>query len=395
MDVSDPTDFSSESGVAQNILWEFTHDDLGYTFSTPTVAKLNDGRWAAVFGNGYNASGASATGEAALFIKYLDSSSPSSRVIYTGVGSIDATSQDCLNANSDCNGLSTPAVVDLGADNVADRVYAGDIKGNMWVFDLSSSTPTSWGVENSAPLFTATSSTGSAQPITSQPYVVLHPTERHGSTYPNAMVFFGTGQYLAENDASSTGENSFYAIWDKGVGSAISGSRGTVLVEETSTDNTVSSKDVRLLSNNTVDYTTKRGWYYDLPDTGERVVYGPIVVGELVVYTTLVPESNLCSGAGGYGWLMVHNLSDGSEPDFIAIDVNGDGNFDSNDQFGEANVGGVKTGSLSKPTFVKKDNVVGDILLPDDSLDPALSRTGLRYGRDFGTRSSWGRYRKD
>jgi hypothetical protein len=92
---------------------------------------------------------------------------------------------------------------------------------------------------------------------------------------------------------------------------------------------------------------------------------------------------------------MVHNLSDGSEPDFIAIDVDGDGNFDSDDQAGEENVGGVKTGSLSKPTFVKKDNVVGDILLPDDTMDPALSRVGLQYGQNFGTRSSWGRYRKD
>ncbi len=395
MDVSDPSSFTTESNVAQNVLWEFTHDDLGYTYSTPTIAKLNNGRWAAIFGNGYNAGGPTANGQAALFIKYLDAAAPSFDVIYTGVGSIDTASRDCLNANSDCNGLSTPAVVDLGADNVADRVYAGDVQGNLWVFDISSSTTSSWSVENSAPLFTATSSSGSAQPITSQPYVVLHPTERHGSTAPNAMVFFGSGQYLAENDGSSTGENTFYAVWDQGPGNQITGSRDSVLVEQTTTSDIVSSRDVRLLSNNTVDYTTARGWYYDLPETGERVVYGPIVLGELVVYTTIVPESNLCSGSGGHGWLMVHNLSDGTEPDFIALDVNGDSFFDSSDQAGGENVGGVKTGSLSRPKFVKKDKVVGDILLPDDSIDPSLSRTGLQYGLNYGSRSSWGRYKKD
>jgi type IV pilus assembly protein PilY1 len=395
LDISDPSSFTSETSVAQKILWEFSHDDLGYTYSTPTIARLNNNRWAAIFGNGYNAGGPNANGQAALFIKYLDNVAPSFDVIYTGVGSIDTASRDCLNANSDCNGLSTPAVVDLGADNVADRVYAGDLKGNLWVFDLSASTSGSWTVENSAPLFTATTSANSPQPITSQPYVVLHPTERHGSTAPNAMVFFGTGQYMAENDASSTGENTFYAIWDQGVTNQITGNRDTVLVEQTSTPDTVSGRDVRLLSNNTVDYTTARGWYYDLPDTGERVVYSPIVVGELVVYTTIVPESNLCSGSGGHGWLMVHNLADGSEPDFIALDVNGDTFFDASDQSGDENVGGVKVGTLSKPTFVKKDKVVGDILLPDDSINPSLSRTGLQYGLNFGSRSSWGRYKKD
>ncbi len=38
-------------------MWEFTDKqdaDLGYTYSRPAVVKLKNGKWAAVFGNGYN-----------------------------------------------------------------------------------------------------------------------------------------------------------------------------------------------------------------------------------------------------------------------------------------------------------------------------------------------------
>ena len=208
------------------------------------------------------------------------------------------------------------------------------------------------------------------------------------------MIFFGTGQYMTENDPSSTGANTFYAIWDSGAN--ITGDRDTSLVSQTSTVSSLTSNDVRLLSNNPVDYSEYRGWYYDLPDTGERVIYRPIVIGELVVYITLIPESNLCSTAGGYSWLMVHNLADGTEPDFIAIDVNGDSVFDSSDQVGDSNVAGVKTGSLAGPmTYVKSGANTGKILIPDDSYDPALGEFEIQHRRRVGSRSSWGRYRTE
>src|SRR5690606_38989152 len=49
LDVTDPHEFDED-----DVLWEFTDDDLGYTIGQPTVARMADGTWAAVFGNGYN-----------------------------------------------------------------------------------------------------------------------------------------------------------------------------------------------------------------------------------------------------------------------------------------------------------------------------------------------------
>ncbi len=389
IDISDPSEFTTAAGVASNILWEFSHDELGFTYSTPTVAKMNNGRWAAIFGNGY-IQGATATGEAVLFIKYLDNASPGYHMISTGVGSNLAS--DCLNAGSDCNGLSTPAVVDLGGDGIADRVYAGDIMGNLWAFDISSATPASWGLAfTAAPLISAKTSGAVSQPITSQPAVILHPTERHSNTSPNTMVFFGTGQYIADNDPISTATNTFYGVWD--TGTAVTSARNVALVEQTISADTLGSDDIRIMTNNPVDYTTHRGWFVDLPDTGERVIAYPIVFGDVVVYNTIVPESNLCSSSGGYSWLMVHSLIDGSEPDFIALDVSGDGVFDSSDQKDGRNVTGKKSGALNWQMTLAKSGAGAEAtaFIPAQDIDTVK----IRGDRLIGTRSSWGRYMMD
>ncbi|MGH9904621.1 MAG: pilus assembly protein, partial [Pyrinomonadaceae bacterium] len=80
LDVTDPSNFS-EGNASSIALWEFTdqHDkDLGYTFSQPQVAKMANGKWAVIFGNGYNnsesdgASTTSTTGRAVLYILFIE-----------------------------------------------------------------------------------------------------------------------------------------------------------------------------------------------------------------------------------------------------------------------------------------------------------------------------------
>ena len=64
------------------------------------------------------------------------------------------------------NGLATPGLVLDSAGKVT-TAYAGDLKGNVWKFNLNSSTASDWSVANSGlPFFKATSAAGVAQPIT-------------------------------------------------------------------------------------------------------------------------------------------------------------------------------------------------------------------------------------
>ncbi|NIP73106.1 MAG: pilus assembly protein PilY [Gammaproteobacteria bacterium] len=330
LDVTDPAQFS-EANAADLVMWEFTNaddPDLGYTYSQPSVTLLNNGRWAAIFANGYNDTG---TGEATLFIAYLDGGLDGTWVegtdylkISTGVGT-----------TADRNGLATPAVVDMDGNGTADRAYAGDLEGNLWAFDLSNSSASNWDVaytqgSNPLPLFTAQYSAAGDQPIITAPEVVKNPlVDDQTGNQPNVLVLFGTGQYLTLGDRTTTGTQSFYGVWDQGTDSLTR----TELHQQTFLAGTPA--DTRVLSDDAVGYTLtgqdqEFGWYIDLPASGERQVTDSIVRGEIVYFNTTIPSTDPCA-YGGESWLMSVEYANGGRPEDATVDYTNDGVIDADD----------------------------------------------------------------
>src|SRR5699024_6264721 len=83
LDVTDPT--------AITLLWEFNEDKLataaaklGYTYSQPTIARLDNGKWAAVVGNGYAATD-STNGKASLLIIDMETGNLTANLVVDGV----------------------------------------------------------------------------------------------------------------------------------------------------------------------------------------------------------------------------------------------------------------------------------------------------------------------
>ncbi|GMQ87075.1 MAG: PilC/PilY family type IV pilus protein [Gammaproteobacteria bacterium] len=355
IDVTNPTALAN--GAAGNILWEFTNNDLGYTFSDIRIGKMNNGKWAAVFGNGYN-NDPNGDGRAKLFILYLDGSNSGSPIIIdTGAGSLDAISKDCGNANSDCNGLATPKLVDLNGNGTIDRIYAGDLFGNLWAFNVSDKTNTANWVSayDPAPLFQACSATpcnsGNRQPIMVEPDVKLHPTQSSNSTAPNLLVFFGTGQYLIQSDNANKQQQSFYGVWDSNTGNL---DRTSLVSQAITTTFDAALGNVRTITENPVAYSGNvKGWLIDFPTvgaalTGERSVTDPLAFGSTVLFNTVIPmssNSNMCS-VGGSGWRMAVDLLTGGAPVFVPIDVDNNGVFDSNDKLNGTIVVGTESGGV-------------------------------------------------
>jgi type IV pilus assembly protein PilY1 len=378
LDVTSPANSESGTTPADKVLWEFTgadDADLGYTFSRPSIVLMPNGKWAAIFGNGYNDSG---TGEATLFILYIEEgvdgtwSAGDYVKISTGVG--DTTNR---------NGLATPAVIDINGDNIADRVYAGDLMGNMWVFDLSSTNPNNWNSAYSQggtprPLFTAPAN----QAITARPEIVRNPDEAtSNSTYPNLLVLFGTGQYIVPADNATTYQQAFYGIWDSGS----AGLTTSDLVEQTiATGDTSEGITVRTLTTEPVDYAGGAdGWYMDLPDSGERIVSNAVVRGDNVFFNTAIPDTAPCS-LGGSGWKMVADFSTGGAPAKAAFDINNDGRVTTLDEVNGVGAAGERTfGIPSEPVNLGDMNYTSTTETTDgDSIDQTVleklheSRTG-------------------
>ncbi|MEN7342470.1 MAG: PilC/PilY family type IV pilus protein [Pseudomonadota bacterium] len=316
LDVTDPNAMT-ESNAEAIVMWEFTSDDdadLGATFSEPTVALMANGRWAAVFGNGYNNPG---TGQAALFVLFLDGGLDG-----TWTQGVDYYKILLPGAN---NGLASPQLADLDNDGVPDRVYAGDLLGNMWAFDVSSANPNQWRSDYRSgvtpePLFTATDASNNPQPITSRPVLARCPYDN--SVTPDIMVLFGSGQYIAEADKSTVDPQTFYGVWDRGQEEL---ERDDLLVQFANDPTlTYDTTAVRIPTNFDMDPNTEFGWLMDLPDLGERNVSNPLARGDILFFNTIVPSVSDPCVIGGGGWLMSVNICDGGRPEAPVFDLNGD-----------------------------------------------------------------------
>lgn len=372
-----------------NIKWEIDSstkgfEGLGYSREQPTIAKLANGTTGVIFSNGYNA----ADDEATLYIADLKDGSLIAD-LSTGVGSIeDPTGQGRPNA------LASPAVVDLTGNGVADRIYAGDLYGNMWAFDVSDTRASNWELAtmqsagSKPPLFSATSPSkrlvGSsmqyqAQPITTKPSVGAHPMGLN----QGVLVAFGTGKYIEvdDNDADDQDTQSIYVIWDRLNGEAVNSKRSRVSGEDVYDANLLRQAIIeedssnRLLSDNPIDWNTHSGWYLDFVNTqnnntnnyGERQVSNSLLLANKLSFTTMLPNTDTCA-SGGSGWYMELNLHSGR-----TWNTGTNGNTDPNDPNDTINNDSshqkVEDGIPSSPGVIIDPNLPSDGSVHDGSIN--------------------------
>lgn len=278
------------------VKWEWTDisdSEMGYTFSTPIIYNVRTSAStvvpAVIFANGYEndwddtASGGqkTSTKSSALYILNAETGDKIAKIQVSG-----------------STGLSSPAGLDVGQDGVLDYVYAGDVNGKMWRFDLTNAS--NFHVANN-PIFDA----GAGHPIVMRPAVMPVNKITDGKAVGN-IILFGTGQLLTNADRSDTTPQSLYGILDKMEDSPTTVPIGS-LVEQTFTDTySGTTENYRKVSNNAIDLTadgnTKLGWYITLPDSSERLVTSPILSKSKVQFGTGIPISTEKCKPGGKGW---------------------------------------------------------------------------------------------
>ncbi|ATP27320.1 pilus assembly protein [Chromobacterium violaceum] len=355
LDVTSPSSLTSETALANAALWEFSDSGMGYSFGRPTIARLNGSNaFAVLFGNGYASSG-----NHAIFYAV----NPQTGATLAKIDLCSSVPAAC--SSSAPQGLSEVVAVNSSgnAGAAVDTVYAGDLQGNLWAINVSSANPANWSVRL---LFTATDSSGNHQPITSAPAATLNP---NFPKQKGMMVFFGTGQLLAQSDLTNTNTQAFYAVYDNMTITSLTPSN---LLQQTETaittsvsgfpSTTVSSSLYNWQSPNpplscVVGRTcpTLYGWYYTLSfaGSGSRMLTNPQLFAGNVVYTTFSPSATPCT-AGGSSFLMSSNYATGGPPSQPFLDANGDGLVNSSDVYNQQPLSGVQLGSFfaSTPAFV-------------------------------------------
>jgi type IV pilus assembly protein PilY1 len=297
LDVTDP--------ASPRALWEFCNDstlcpiadaDLGYSYGLPIITKRkSDGKWVVLVTSGYNnvpATGGTGNGQGYLYILDALTGSVLDK-IGTGVGS--ATTPSGL-------GRMSGWVDNLSVDNTVVYLYVGDLLGNIWRFDLTTSTP------SLILLAQARDGSGKLQPITTSPELGLVDNV-------HKVLFVGTGRYLGATDLTDPGgsatiawQQSIYAFKDTGVPL---GNLRSTLVQQTLVN---ASSTTRTVSNSPVSWGSQNGWFMDLnpgnTSPGERVNVDPQLVGGTLVVVTNVPGGGACS-IGGDSWTYQFDYESG------------------------------------------------------------------------------------
>ncbi len=271
-------------------MWSFTDSKMGETWSDPVIAKIkiSDGssKYVAFIGGGYDTPSNNNSGKAFYVV---DVSNGAKLWEYYKPGTV-ADDRQYMNFSL----AASPRAVDLNNDGHVDRVYIGDVGGQLWKFDLSTPATISGGVITNwdpaqkgkrffvgAPSQTNPPPAGEyypAQAIYTPPALAL-------DTARNLWVYFGTGDRNHPNNSSS---NRFYGIKDTTESSSWTATmtQGSPFQESSLTDVTSGSGAIT------------QGYYIGL-SANEKVLSAADAFNSVVLFTTFTPTTAAVCGAGG------------------------------------------------------------------------------------------------
>jgi type IV pilus assembly protein PilY1 len=361
LDVTDPTTFAETATQAPlTVIGEWTggaagtiscaialvpaapacNSSLGNTYGTPQIRRLHDGKWAVIFGNGFG----STTGDAGIFVMTIDPTTAAKTTYYLRAAA----------ANGSPNGIAYASPVDLDGDHITDYVYAGDMQGNLWRFDLTSSSEANWRV-SPGPLF----KTPAGQPITTG--IVAASGAPGPGMQQSLMLMFGTGLKTPLTNTTPAifagGTQALYGVWDwnlsasdggrlgpgagnpagwnglssvqyasltrtnTGLGSPYTLALANLQAQTVTINTTTGNRDI--MNNATICWAglstcssnKQFGWYINLPGTQEQIIYGPELVSQALTVNSIVPATNdptSCANQSDTGFTYVLSAMTGA-----------------------------------------------------------------------------------
>jgi type IV pilus assembly protein PilY1 len=322
LDITETT-ATSEADLTAKVLWEFPNSstpasvraNIGYSFGRPIITKTRANGWVVLvtsgYNNGTNAGDSGGDGKGYLFVLNARTGELI-KAISTGAGSVTTPS-----------GLAHIAgYADFASlDNTVQYAYGGDLLGNVWRFDLTDASNANWKVQKLATLVDVN---GNFQPVSTAPE--LAKVKVDGVT--RRFVYVGTGLLLGDSDIPGTSspntwssqmqtmyglvDDLSYPIAPNAVIQPLRASLQQQVLADTGEGNGSRNATTR-----TVDLKMKKGWYLDLPMSGERVNTAPSLGAGALVFTTNVPNADLCALGGSSNTVKLDFKTGGYLPDSV------------------------------------------------------------------------------
>ncbi len=308
---------------------------VGFTWSKPAVARMkiagatqNAQKFVLVFGGGYD--------------DVQDSPSYSSDSVGNGVYIVDAVSGDLLwRAGGTASGadLELPAmnnsipaeirVMDIDGDQLADRMYAGDMGGRLWRFDIFNNQPASNLVTGGvlAKLGAggiAASTLANTRRFYSTPDLALYQKKGRASFFNIAI-----GSGYRQRPLATSNQDRFYSIRDKRPFSKLTQAEydgQTPLVDADFIDVTdnVTTPVPAGANGWQLQMRTGNSWF------GEKVLAESVTINNVVIFPSFTPADGAasCGAQTGSNKMYAVRVADGGP----AVDFDNDGTVEATER---------------------------------------------------------------
>ena len=293
-----------------DVMWDHTATtdaDMGYVIGVPLIAKGNNNVNLAFVPNGIDSTNGSST----LFIYNLTTGALVRKIV----------------ASTDGGGMAAPRGRDDDGDGKVDYIYAGDLGGNVWKFDMTDADPANWDVAlGGEPLFTATDADGNPQPITAGVALAKKSDE------DRVFIAFGTGKMITVADATSEEVQSMYSIIDEDEVIADRSELTERNIMAVGVD--AQGRPAKAYENYAELPDDSKGWFIDMdvPSPGERIIGGAQITRSAVLFSSALPRPGEGCDSEGAGYLTILDVFSGTSfqtpgggNSQSGLDIDGDG----------------------------------------------------------------------
>ena len=191
------------------------------------------------------------------------------------------------------------SIYDKNRDGVADRAYVGDVCGNIWRVDMSSTSFANWRVTKIAAL------SGTDNSVITDKVKFLYPPDLVSSkdaTGNYLAVLIGSGD--REHPFDTTVQNSFFMVKDRDSSDPSTPAMGAANTTTRDAAGTISGATgsaftkANLFNATSANGANAYGWYIDLL-AGEKNVGGSVTIGGSTFFATNQPSATAGGGTCG------------------------------------------------------------------------------------------------
>ena len=322
------------------LLWERSHNGLGFTTSFPSVLKVEDRvvtagtpdtvtvqaqYWFLLFGSGPTDYDGTSSQNSSIFVVDLATGNPER----TFTELTDSSGIDNGTALPGDGFMGSPVSVDLTVDYSVNVSYIGESHESGGSYDgglYRLQAPVTVGTANGEPIllydvdpntWTLTHMFDADYAVTAAPAASVGTADSNYSLW----LYFGTGRYLANADKADTTQQYLYGIKDPYYNFKLDPGEQTALLnaEPLTKDALFDATGVTVYTDGSIAGTSEAatfgelkirqghsltyevGWYKEL-DIGERIVSKPSILGGILLAPSFVPNNDVC-GFGGDSYL--------------------------------------------------------------------------------------------